>query len=102
MGGANTLKTEGLMLQGMCVSHVRAGCKVELPVISICSIRTETGEAMATVRPRPHKAIQAKRFQGNAWKNIKGMGCNDIREFRDNGRGRWGHIPDIGGGVSIG
>jgi hypothetical protein len=35
------------------------------------------------------------------WKDIKGVGWNDIRELRDNGRGRWRCIPSIGGGVSV-
>jgi hypothetical protein len=57
VGGADTLKTEGLVLQGVHVSHVRAGCEAELPVISIRSIWTEASEAMAIVRLRSHKAL---------------------------------------------
>jgi hypothetical protein len=56
VGGADMLKTEGLMLQGVCVSHMRVGCKAELPVISICAVQTEAGKAMCIVGPRSHKA----------------------------------------------
>ena len=57
MGGADALKTEGLMLQGMPMAHVRAGHKAELPVISIGSVWMEFGKMVATVRPRTHKAF---------------------------------------------
>ena len=57
MGDADTLKTEGLVLQDMRVSYVRVGCEVELPVISISLVWTEAGEMMAIVRPRSHKAL---------------------------------------------
>jgi hypothetical protein len=36
------------------------------------------------------------------WKNIKRVGRNNIRELGNNSRGRWGHIPGIRGGISIG
>ena len=57
VGGANVLKTEGLMLQGMPMAHVRAGCEVELPVVSISLVWTELGKMVAIVRPRMHKAF---------------------------------------------
>jgi hypothetical protein len=57
VGGTDTLETEGLMLQGMHVSHVRAGCEAELPVVNISSVWTEVSEAVAIVRPRSHKAL---------------------------------------------
>jgi hypothetical protein len=57
MGGADMLKTEGLVLQGIHVSHVRAGCEAELPVVSIGLVWTEAGKTVATVRPRSHKAL---------------------------------------------
>jgi hypothetical protein len=38
MGEADMLKTEGLMLQGVHMSHIRAGYKPELLVISICVV----------------------------------------------------------------
>jgi hypothetical protein len=57
VGGADTLKTEGLVLQGMCVSHVRAGCEAELPVVSIGLVWMEAGKMVTIVRPRSHKAL---------------------------------------------
>jgi hypothetical protein len=51
------LKTEGLVLQGIYVSHVRVGCEAKLPVVSIRPIWMEVSEAMAIVRPRSHKAF---------------------------------------------
>ena len=57
MGGADTLKTEGLMLQGMRVSHMRAGCEAELPVISISVVWVELCKPVGIVWPRTHKAF---------------------------------------------
>jgi hypothetical protein len=56
MGGADSLKAEGLVLQGMYVSHVRASREPELPIVSVNMIRMELGKTMATIRPRLHKA----------------------------------------------
>jgi hypothetical protein len=57
MGGADTLKTEGLVLQGMHVSHVRAGCEAELPTVSIRPVWTEAGKTVTIIRPGSHKAL---------------------------------------------
>ena len=57
MGRADMLETEGLMLQGVRMSHVRAGCEAELPHVSIGSVWMEIGKMMAIVRPRSHKAF---------------------------------------------
>jgi len=57
VGGADALLTEGLVLQGVRVSHVRASCKAELPIVSIDPVWTKLGKAVATVRPRLHKAL---------------------------------------------
>ena len=56
MGRADVLKTEGLMLQGVPMAHVRVGREAELPVISISSVWMEFGKMVGTVRPRTHKA----------------------------------------------
>ena len=101
MGRADTLKTEGLMLQAMHVSHMRMSCEAELSILSICSIWMELGKVMAIVGPGLQKAIQAERFRGNMWKNIKGMGRDNIRELRDDSRGRWGRILGIRGRISV-
>jgi hypothetical protein len=57
VGGADALKTEGLVLQGMPMAYVRAGCEAELPVISIGLVWTEFSKTVATVGPRMHKAF---------------------------------------------
>jgi len=101
MGGADALKTEGLMLESMHMGHMRAGCQAELPIISICTIWTKGGKVVCIIRPRSHKASKAKGLRDNVWKNIKGMGWNNIRELRDDGRGRWRRIPGIRGGISV-
>jgi hypothetical protein len=101
MGGTDVLKTEGLVLKSMCMGHMGMGCQAELPIISICMMWMEKGETMCIIWPRSHKASKAKGLRGNMWKDVKGVGWNDIREFRDNGRGRWRHIPSIGGRVTV-
>jgi hypothetical protein len=57
VGGADTLEVEGLVLQGVRMSHMRVSCEVELPIVSISSVWTEAGELVAIVRPRSHKAL---------------------------------------------
>ena len=57
MGGADALETEGLMLQGMHMSHVRMGCEAELPCVSISVVWMELSEMVAIIRPRSHKAL---------------------------------------------
>ena len=57
MGRADVLKTEGLVLQGMPMAHMRAGHEAELPVITISSVRTEFGKTVAIVRPGTYKAF---------------------------------------------
>jgi hypothetical protein len=39
------------------VSHVRAGCEVELPIISIGPVWMEAGKTVTIIRPRSHKAF---------------------------------------------
>jgi hypothetical protein len=56
VGRADMLKTEGLVLQGMHVSHVRAGCKTELPIISIHAVWMEDGKVVCIIGPGSHKA----------------------------------------------
>jgi hypothetical protein len=101
MGRADSLEAEGVVLQGMYVSHVRAGHEPELPVIRVSSIWTELGKTVAIVGPRSHKAFQAKGGRGNVWKDIKRMGRNAVWELRNKSRGRWGCIPSVGGRISV-
>jgi hypothetical protein len=45
------------MFQAVYMSHVRAGCEVELPTVSVHPIRAELSEAVTIVRPGSHKAL---------------------------------------------
>jgi hypothetical protein len=101
MGGADAPVTESLMLKSMHIGHIEVGCQAELPIISICTMQMKGGEAVCIIRPRSHKASKAKGFRGNMWEIIEGVGWNDIRELRDNGRRRWGRIPSIRSRISI-
>jgi hypothetical protein len=65
-------------------------------------VGTKDSETMHIVGPRSHKATKVKGFRGKTWEDIKWVSGNDIRELRDNSRGRWGHIPGLGDRVSIG
>jgi hypothetical protein len=57
MGGTDTLETEGLVLQGVRMSHMRVGCKAELSCVSIGSVWMEISKMVAIVRLRSHKAF---------------------------------------------
>ena len=57
MGGADVLETEGLVLQGVRVSHIRASCEAELPIVSVGPVWTKVSKAVIIVRPRLHKAL---------------------------------------------
>ena len=56
---------------------------------------------MHIIGPRSHKALKAKRFRGNAWKNIKQMGRDNVREIRYHSGGRWRHISSLRGRISV-
>ena len=102
MGGADTLKTEGLMFKSVCMGHMRVGCQVELPVIGIHMVWAKGSKMVCIIGPRSHKAFKAKGARGKAWKDIKQVSGDNVGELRDNSGGRWGHIPGLGGRVSIG
>jgi hypothetical protein len=84
------------------MGHMEVGCQAELPIVSICMVGMKGAEMMCIIGPRSHKATKVKGFRGKAQEDIKWVSRNDVRDFRDNGRGRWGHIPGLGGRVSIG
>ena len=101
VGGADTLKIEGLVLESVPMGHMGTGCQAEFPIISIRAMWVKGGEVVCIVRPRSHKASKAKGFRGNMWKNIQGVSWDNIRELRDYSRGRWRHILSIGGRISV-
>jgi hypothetical protein len=100
MGGADTLKTEGLVLKSMRMGHIRVGYQLELPII--CMVWVKGSEMLCIVGPRLHKATKVKGFRGKAWKDIEQVSGNDIGELRNNSRGRWGCIPGLRGRIGIG
>jgi hypothetical protein len=99
MGGADMLKTEGLVLKTMHMGYMRVGCQAELPIICICMVWVEGSEMVRIIGPRSHKATKVKRFKGEMGKDIKGVSRNNIGELRYDSRGRWGCIPSLGGGI---
>jgi hypothetical protein len=58
-------------------------------------------KAICTVGPRSHKASKAEGFRGEARKDIKWVGRNDIRELRHKSGGRWGRILSLRGGIGM-
>jgi hypothetical protein len=88
------------MLQSMFIGYVEMGCEAKGCFISIDMIGAEGSEAVCSVRPRLHKAGEAKRFRGEMRKVIKGVGRNNVRELRYKGRRRWDCVPHIRCGVS--
>ena len=78
----DTFEAEGLVLETMLVSHIRAGCKAKGCIVSISVIRAKEGEVVCIVRPRLHKASKANGFRGKMGKVIKRVGGNSLREVR--------------------
>jgi len=67
----------------------------EFCVIAIGMLRVELGKAVSSIRPRAHKGAKGDGFGGNARKDIKRMGGNDVGEVRDHSNA----VPGIGGFV---
>jgi hypothetical protein len=84
MGGANMLKTEGLMLESVYMGQIGAGCQAEFPIISICAIGAKGSETMHVIGLGLHKASKVKGFRGKAWKDIERVSRNNIQELRNN------------------
>jgi hypothetical protein len=69
----------------MSVSKVPSRGKPELCGVSISATGLELSEAVGTIGLTVHKGAKGNWFRGNTWKDIKGMGQNDVREVRDYG-----------------
>jgi len=67
----------------MCVSKVPSRGKPELCGVSISAPGAEVGKVMSSIGPTAHKGVKGNWFRGNAWKDIKRMGWDDVREVRD-------------------
>ena len=80
------------MFQGMSVSEMAPGGKEELCVVTVSASRMELGKAVGSIWPTAHEGAKGDGFGGNAGKDIKGMGGDDVREIRDYGNA----VPGIG------
>ena len=84
----------------MGVSKVASRSKPKLCGISISASRAELSKAMGSIWPGAHKGADSDGFRGNARKDIKGMGRDDVREVRDHGNAVLGIGGLIGRGVN--
>jgi len=57
--------------------------KPELCGIPVSMSGAELSEAMGSVRPGAQKGTETKGFKGNARKDVKRMGGDNVREVRD-------------------
>jgi hypothetical protein len=80
------------------VSKVPSRGKPELCGISISAPGVELGKPMSSVGPTVHKGTNGNWFRGNAWKDVKRMGRDDVREVRDYSNA----VPGIRGLVARG
>jgi hypothetical protein len=95
MGRTNMLKTEGLMLKSVCMSHMGAGSQAELSIVCVSMVWMKGTEAMHGIGPRSHKAFKAKGFRGKAQKDNRWAGM--ISGNSDTRVGEGGGISHISG-----
>jgi hypothetical protein len=76
----------------MGVSKVASRGEEEFCVVPVSAARPELSKAMGSIWPTAHKGANGNRFGGNAGKDIKGMGRDDVREVRDYSNA----VPSIG------
>jgi hypothetical protein len=55
----------------------------ELCGVSISASGAEVGKVMSSIGPTVHKGAKGNWFGGDAWKDIKGMSGDNVREVRD-------------------
>jgi hypothetical protein len=67
----------------MGVSKMTAWSNPKLSRVAISASGVELGETVSSVGPGAHERVKGNGFRGNAWKDIKGMGWDDIRKVRD-------------------
>jgi hypothetical protein len=82
----------------MGMSEVALRGKPKLCEISVSASREELSEAVGSVWPGAHKGAKGNGFGGNAGKDIKGMGGDNVREVRDHSNA----VPGIGSLVGRG
>jgi hypothetical protein len=76
----------------MSMSKVAPRSKPELCRVSVSTLRAELSKVVSSVRPGAHKRAKGNGFRGNAGKDIKGMGGDNIGEVRDYSNA----VPGIG------
>jgi len=82
----------------MSVSEVATRGRPELRRVSISTSGAEVGKAVGSIWPVAHKGAKGNWFRGNARKNIKGMGGDNVREVRDYSNA----VPGVGSLVGRG
>jgi hypothetical protein len=102
VGGADVLKTEGLVFKAVHMGHIRTAHQTELPILNICMVWAKGSKMVHIIGPRSHKATEVEGFRGKSWKNIKWVSRNNVGKLRYDCGGRWGCILGIGGGIGIG
>ena len=71
------------MFQCMSMSKMPSRGEPEFCVISVSAAGTELSEMVSSVWPRAYKRAKAKGFRGDARKDIKRVGRDDVWEVRD-------------------
>jgi len=74
------------------VSEMAPRGKQKLCEVSISVLRVELSKAVGSIWPGTHKGAEGNGFRGNAGKDIKGMGRDNVGEVRDYGNA----VPGIG------
>ena len=71
------------MLQGVSVSKMPSRGKPKLCGVSISALGAEVSKVMSSIGPTAHQGVQGNWFKGDAWKDVKGMSRDNVREVRD-------------------
>ena len=80
------------------MSEMASRGEEELCVIPVSTSRMELSKAMGSIWPTAHERAKGDGFGGNAGKDIKGMGGDNVREVRDYGNA----VPGIGSFIGRG
>jgi hypothetical protein len=76
----------------MGVSEMAPRGKQKLCEVSVSALRAELSKAVGSIWPGTHKGVEGNGFRGNAGKDIKGMGRDNIGEVGDYSNA----VPGIG------
>jgi len=80
------------------MSKVASRGEEEFCIVRVSAARSELSKAMGSIWPTAHEGAKGNGFEGNAGKDIKRMGGDDVREVRDHGNA----VPGIGSLVGRG